>query len=259
MRLPTDGFGPPGGGPGGMPGHPQAGPMARASQPILNAPGIVLGLALVLLAAQALLELASPDLQSKIIVYGAFWPGRFGVDAPFDATPDFWLGVLGLFTYGFLHGSWTHVILNSVWLLAFGAPVARRMGTVRFFIIYVASSLGGALLFWSLHQGMMAPVIGASAAVSGLTGALVRFGFRRRANPADVSGPLSELTDRNVVIFVAVWFAMNLISGLLGIASGSDEPSIAWEAHVGGFLVGLFLMPLLDPPQPRDALYHRLR
>jgi len=160
-------------------------------------------------------------------------------------------------SYTFLHGSWTHVLLNAVWLLAFGAPVARRLGTPRFLILYFLSGLGGAALHLALHWGQPAPVLGASACVAGLTGALVRFAFRSNRPAADVSGPLSGLTDRGVIIFVLIWFGINLVTGLLSFVDGSGQ-AIAWEAHVGGFLIGLIGMPFLDPPVRPDPLYTRV-
>ena len=50
-----------------------------------------------------------------------------------------------MLTYALLHGSWTHLVVNSVWMLAFGAPVARRFGTTRFFALLAFTAFTGAL------------------------------------------------------------------------------------------------------------------
>ncbi len=261
MRLPSDGFGPPGGGGMGSGGGPSGGhrhsQVGHANQPAINAPPIVLWFAGSLVLVFALFSLQSEAIQDQIIVYGALWPGRLSLQAPFDTALNLWLAGSSLFTYSLLHGSWTHVLMNAVWLLAFGAPVARRLGNTRFALLYFLSGLGGAALHLALHWGQMAPVLGASACVAGLTGAMVRFAFRQNRPASDITGPLSGLTDRGVLIFVLIWFGINLATGLLSFVDGSEQ-AIAWEAHVGGFLVGLFGMPLLDRPASVDPLFQRL-
>jgi len=254
MRLPADDFGPPGGGPG----LPSARKRAAAQPPAINAPPVVLGLTAILLLGFAVLDYAPGDIQDRIIVFGGFWPARL-TGAIFSQAPEeFWIGAIGLLTYPFLHGSWTHVIMNGLWLLAFGAPVGRRIGPVRFMALFFTASIAGALLFLAVHPEQSGPVIGASAGVAGLTGAVVRFAFRRYRAPSDVTGPLADLSDRNVIFFVLFWFAMNLVTGLLGVAQGAEFSAIAWEAHMGGFVAGLVLMPLFDPPARFDLPFRRL-
>ena len=55
--------------------------------------------------------------------------------------------------------------------------------------------------------------------------------------------------------FLAVWFGVNIIFGVGSIAIGADGASVAWQAHIGGFLAGLLLFSLFDPvPRgPADA------
>jgi len=60
------------------------------------------------------------------------------------------------------------------------------------------------------------------------------------------------LRDRRVLGFLAVWFGVNLIFGIGSIAIGMEGVSIAWQAHIGGFLAGLLLFSLFDPV-PRAA------
>jgi membrane associated rhomboid family serine protease len=255
MRLSPDGGGPQGG--GGSPGLPRRF-SSGAGAPAINAPPIVLFLCVALIVLYGLFDLQSEAVQNQIIVYGAFWPGRFSVQPPFDGALNTFLCATSLVTYSFLHGSWTHVGMNAVWLLAFGAPVARRVGTARFLLLYAVAGFGGAGLHLILHWGELTPILGASACVAGLTGAMVRFAFRRFRAAGDVTGPLADLSDRNVIMFVAVWLGLNLVTGLLSYIEGAGPP-IAWEAHVGGFIVGLIGMPFLDRPPKADPLYQRLR
>ncbi|HKH35014.1 MAG TPA: rhomboid family intramembrane serine protease [Beijerinckiaceae bacterium] len=161
-------------------------------------------------------------------------------------------------TYAFLHGSWPHVLLNGVWLAAFGTPVARRCGGSRFLLLGALCAIGSAIAHALVHPVSVAPMIGASGAVSGWMAAAARFVFAPHRSEALGFGmvretherprqSLSELArNRSAAMFLGVWFATNLLFGLTAAPLGVTESSVAWEAHVGGFLVGLLLFPWLD-------------
>jgi membrane associated rhomboid family serine protease len=168
-----------------------------------------------------------------------------------DGKP--WTGI----TYALLHGSWGHVVANGIWLAAFGTPVARRCGAARFLALAVGAALGGAVAHALLHPYQALPMIGASAAVSGMMAAASWFLFARPVWLLD--GRLAEpherpresialtLGDRRVLLFIVVWLGTNYLFAALAQPLGITDASIAWEAHVGGFLVGLVLFPWLDP------------
>lgn len=228
-----------------------------------NVPGVVLALVVAMLGAYAVFSHLTDDQQSEILVLFALFPGRFtGVPAypdlifPGGAAGDLW----SLFSYTFLHGSWTHVIVNSVWLLAFGSPVARRIGTVRFLLFYFFCGIAGALLQVYLNPGSLVPVVGASAAISGLMGGAARFVFLadgalgglggmggQGAAPRAKASILHALTDRRVLIFVGVWIGLNFLFGPTGLTVTGEQMNIAWEAHLGGFLAGLLFFGFFDP------------
>lgn len=173
--------------------------------------------------------------------------------------PGFWAWA----SYGLLHGSWPHVLLNSVWLLAFGTPIARRCNAWRFLALAVAATVGGSVAHYLTNSGSLAPLVGASAAVSGMMAAAVRFMYAPVRYDAWTGRQLEPherprqslrifLADKRVLLFLGVWFGVNLVTGLASGSMGVTSAAIAWEAHVGGFLVGLGLFPLLDPV-PRGA------
>lgn len=61
------------------------------------------------------------------------------------------------------------------------------------------------------------------------------------------AAPFGEVVrDRRVLIFLGVWFGINLIFGWVG-GAGLGEGAIAWDAHIGGFLAGLLLFRVFDP------------
>jgi membrane associated rhomboid family serine protease len=159
-------------------------------------------------------------------------------------------------TYSFLHAGWEHVIFNSLWLLAFGSPVMQRFGIVPFSLFFCATAASAAALHGFLNPADVSVLVGASGAVSGLTAAALRFafagnGFGLGFGPHQVMRPapplLTALSDRRVMIFVAIWFGLNLLAGLGIPLGGGGDARIAWEAHVGGFLAGLLLFPAFDP------------
>jgi membrane associated rhomboid family serine protease len=152
------------------------------------------------------------------------------------------------------------VAINGIWLAAFGTPVARRLGNVRFVLLAVLTAFGGAAAHVWMHPAQALPLVGASAAVSGMMAAAAWFMFapavwlpEGRVAEAH-ERPREHLRDlvrnRRVVIFLAVWLVANYVSAVLAQPLGITEASIAWEAHVGGFLVGLALFPVLDPLAP---------
>ena len=104
-------------------------------------------------------------------------------------------------------------------------------------------------------------MIGASAALSGHMAAAIRFMFQpgaplglfrvggKAAFRVPAHGLSEALGDRRVVLFLVVWFAVNIATGLFSTVGDGD--TIAWQAHIGGFLAGLFLFPLFDPVRSR--------
>lgn len=269
--------------------------MRAQREKIFNLPAVVLAAVVVLVGIHALREFLPPQSDFELLGKFAFVPGRFTyafdpgpVAAALDATrqkseingeiaryflgdgkPLWWTPI----TYAFLHASWLHVGFNCLWLVAFGAAVARRFRTLRFLLFCLATALAGAFAHYLTHMDDLQPVIGASAVVSGTMAAAVRFVFQPGAPLGEGPGtsdpsaadfayrqpalPLrSIVTDRRAMVFLIAWFFVNLLFGLAPALSGFAGATIAWQAHIGGFLVGLFAFPLFDPPVLRrgDAI-----
>lgn len=167
--------------------------------------------------------------------------------------------VATLLTYAGLHGGWDHVAVNALWLAVFGSPVDHRFGMGRFIILCVFSAVAGALAQLLVDPWSLAPVIGASAVVSGCTGAAARFAFA----PGGPLGPwrvpgldafrqpaprlADVLSDRRAITFIGIWFLLNFVVGFGAQPLGFSDMPVAWMAHVGGFLAGLLGFSLLDP------------
>jgi len=229
-------------------------------QPIFNVPRVVIWLAGTLFVVHALRAfLLSDQGDAWVISAFAFIPLR--VSAP-DSVQVLLPGgsaarVWSFVTYALLHGGWGHLLINGVWMAAFGSAVAWRFGTGRFLLLSAVGAVAGAAVHWLVYPQSFVPMVGASAAISAHMAAASRFVFStggpmwgpgeigryRRPAPSLVE----VITDRRVFVFLAVWFAINLLFGLGGTGAGLASGAVAWDAHIGGFVAGLLLFPLFDP------------
>src|SRR5581483_1719717 len=82
-------------------------------------------------------------------------------------------------TYSLLHANLSHIGFNVLWLLPFGSALARRFGAMRFYLFMAVTAAAGALAHLITHEHALAPMIGASASVSGAMAAAMRFAFVR--------------------------------------------------------------------------------
>jgi membrane associated rhomboid family serine protease len=239
--------------------------VTQPKEPIFNVPAAVVALAVACVVVHLVrVYVLTDDQDIDLLITFAFIPARFDSSIALEgALPGGWAADVWTFiTYAFIHGDATHLIVNTVWLLPFGAAVARRFGAMRFLAFFVVTAAAGALAHLITHIGASQPVIGASASISGLMAAATRFAFQR-------GGPLSlfrigeddayrvpaapllvALRDKRVIFFVGSWFVVNIAFGLGAVAVPGVEQAIAWQAHIGGFIAGLILFPLFDPIVP---------
>ncbi len=224
-----------------------------ARTPIFNLPPVLtasLGLLIVIFLVQS--TVFSNDTLDWFFFTFGFVPGRYVTPLSQQGWEWLWTPV----TYSLLHASIEHILFNGLWLMAFGAPVARRIGTSRYILFWILSSVAAAALNAALHWGAMSLMIGASGVVSALMGAACRFAFppERRTNrttEAHLNPRLSivaALRSRTVLFFILFWFFTNILIafGIPLIGDGSQE--VAWDAHVGGFLFGFLLFSFFDRP-----------
>ena len=226
-------------------------------QPIFNAPGVVLGLLGLLFAVHLVRWALPPEQDLWFTVAMAFIPARLAGHAA--ALPGGQLAALTSFlTHVLVHGNLTHLLVNSAWLLAFGSPVARRIGAVRFLLFFFLTGSIGALAYLLVNGGATIPVVGASGAISGLMGATFRFLFLGIAGEfgAPRGVPLMSLAealrDRRILLVVAVATLLNALQAW-GAGIVTDGEGIAWEAHLGGFYSGLLLYGLFERMPPAGA------
>ena len=226
-------------------------------QPIFNLPLAVLALCGLLLAIQAASDLVLNDSgRQDLLTWLAFIPYRL-ID-PTHADGGLWPLLWTPFTHAFLHAGWEHVGLNVVWLAIFATPITQRYGAVRMFALFLIGALAGAIGFAATTLPQVQILLGASGGIAALTGAAVRFIFQPPVVVTDEKtgerhflgrklATLSEFVRNPTARFFAlVWIAINGIVPIIPMLTGNTDFQVAWQAHIGGFLAGLLLVPLLE-------------
>jgi membrane associated rhomboid family serine protease len=238
---------------------------------MFNVPPVVVATMAVLLLVHALRMLVLTDAEDQqFLLTFAFIPARYDADLliggsfPGGFGADLWT----FFSYAFIHADLMHIGLNLAWLLPFGTALARRFGTWRYIAFMMVVAAAGAFAHLITHPAAMVPMIGASAAISGAMAAALRFVFQKggplglwRGERGDGDAYLvpaatlvATLRDPRFLIFLAVWLGLNALFGLGSVSIVDEGQEIAWQAHIGGFLAGLFLFTAFDPVAPRREI-----
>ncbi len=211
-------------------------------QPILNAPAPVRWLAGLCVGVHLVRYVLPRDIEMAILLEMAFIPARYGV--PGLWRTDVFAAVISPVAYTFLHAGWLHLLINMAMLLAFGAAVGRRMNTVRFLALYFLGGIAGAAATLLFDPMARVPVLGASAAISALVGAVAAMALSRHR-----TAPRPFHDRRTAWSFILLWLGLNLLFGLIPGEALGVSGRIAWEAHLGGFVAGMALLPLFEPKQ----------
>lgn len=160
--------------------------------------------------------------------YGGFWPGLLQ-----GWRPNYVLQPYVMFlSHAFLHGGFLHLVVNMITLVSIGNAVCDRVGAWGFMWLYLASVLGGALGFGLLSNSAQ-PMVGASGGLFGLVGGLLAWSYIDRFTAARRLWPVARAVLILIALNLVFWWVMD---GLL-----------AWQTHLGGFVVGWVVALLIDP------------
>ncbi len=165
------------------------------------------------------------------LTYGAV-PNRLFDDFP-DSAPT-------LVTSMFMHGSIPHIIGNMVFLFVFGDNIEDRFGRLKFLAIYLAWGAVAALahsIFAVSSGGGDIPAVGASGAISGILGAYLVMYPRAKVLTA-IAVFFIYFVRIPVLIYIPFWFVMQIIFTVLGLLNPLAQDSVAYLAHIGGFIAG---------------------
>lgn len=193
---------------------------------LFNLPPVTKYMLLTFLSIHILTDMVLSDPQQyDVFMNFGFVPGYYTGTLPFG-----WAALIGPITFTFLHGSWTHMILNGFMMMAFGTGVEKWIGGKRLFIFFMLCNIFAALAQFVFSPLSTAPVIGASGGLSGLFAAVLLMMQQQNG--------LGAGNRYGILPFIILWIAISVIFGMVG---GPDGNNVAWAAHIGGFLAGFVL------------------
>jgi membrane associated rhomboid family serine protease len=183
--------------------------------------------------------LPGPAAQSAILGFGVVPKTLLGGGS---LPPDLyripaWLTILSSM---FMHGGWMHLIGNMLYLWIFGNNVEDAMGHARFVLFYVLCGIAAALAQALPDPNSTVPMIGASGAISGVLGAYLLLYPHARVLVLIPLGIVARTFRVPAMVVLGFWFGLQLLSSFAGSSDG-----VAFRAHVGGFIAGLVLIPLI--------------
>ncbi|MEX0337911.1 MAG: rhomboid family intramembrane serine protease [Arenibacterium sp.] len=166
---------------------------------------------------------AGPLLRPFVYEYGAFWAGLLDNWRPNYASQP-WLMFV---TYSFLHAGFGHLAGNMIAFVSLLQATSPRLRWRGFLFVYLSSAIGGAAFFAWLGP-VTNPMVGASGALFGLTGAWRLQAWQATPGPRIVFRDCALLVLLNIVMWI--------------VQSGA----LAWEAHLGGFITGVAAMMFVE-------------
>jgi len=154
-----------------------------------------------------------------------------------------------ILTSMFFHGGWMHLIGNMWFLWIFGDNLEDRMGAVRYTLFYVACGIIAAGTQVLATPDSVAPMVGASGAIAGVLGGYILLYPGARVRCLWILIIFVTTIRIPAYLLLGFWFLSQFLT-----PAGS---SIAWQAHVGGFLAGLALVKVFidDPPPSPVRMY----
>ena len=158
-----------------------------------------------------------------------------------------------LITSMFLHGGWMHLLGNMLYLHIFGDNVEDRLGHVRYLVLYLLAGMVAGIAQVTINPRSGLPMVGASGAIAGVTGAYFLFFPRARVVTLVPIFVFFQIIEIPAVFFLFFWFAFQLLLGIGSLGMETGGGGVAFWAHIGGFLAGMVLGPMLARPRPRTV------
>ncbi len=192
------------------------------------------------------LQLSPEEAYPFILEYGAIPANLVGGFLFFlEGDPQYSVvlpgAILSLFTATFLHGGWLHLLGNMVYLLVFGKNVENLLGPLGYLAVYLFMGAWASLFHIFFNPLSTVPLIGASGAIAGVLGIYFLLYPSARVLTLLPLGFFITLIPIPAVLFLGIWFLLQLFNALAVQSLGAGAEAVAWWAHVGGFLVGIII------------------
>ncbi|OGK23217.1 hypothetical protein A3C24_00990 [Candidatus Roizmanbacteria bacterium RIFCSPHIGHO2_02_FULL_37_24] len=184
-----------------------------------------------------ILYIGSVDIESFIRTFG-FTPADFNAFNPFSYLP--------IFTSMWMHGGILHLVLNMWFLHIFGDNVEDRVGHFRYLIFYILAGTAAVFSQYIFNTQSIVPIIGASGAISGITGMyIVYFPHSRIQALVPSLFGFWHMIKLPSWFFLGYWFVIQVFSGVGSLATIQyNEGGVAFFAHIGGFVFGYLIASL---------------
>ncbi|MGH9513077.1 MAG: rhomboid family intramembrane serine protease [Terriglobales bacterium] len=164
-----------------------------------------------------------------------------------------WITIL---TAMFLHGSWSHIIGNMVFLWAFGPEIEDAMNPLRYAVFYLVGGLVAMLAQVAASPHSTVPNLGASGAIAAVMGAFLVTYPRDRMRSLLVIFIFVRITFIPAALLIGVWFLIQLINA--GAVANVQTGGVAYLAHIGGLTFGAVTARLFeDPRRLAEQMMHR--
>jgi len=154
-----------------------------------------------------------------------------------------WITIL---TAMFLHGSWSHILGNMVFLWAFGPEIEDAMNPLRYSAFYLLGGIAATLAQVAASPGSTVPNLGASGAIAAVMGAFLVTYPRDRIRALLVIFIFVRITFIPAALLIGVWFLIQLFS--VGSVANVPTGGVAYMAHIGGIVFGAITARLFENP-----------
>ena len=155
--------------------------------------------------------------------------------------------LITILTAMFMHGSWSHIIGNMIFLWAFGPEIEDVMGRGRYLVFYLAGGLVAMLAQIAADPHSAVPNLGASGAIAAVMGAFLITYPRDRIRAVLFIFVFARITFIPAALLIGFWFVTQLFHA--GAVAQVQAGGVAYLAHVGGFIFGAATARLFEDPR----------
>jgi membrane associated rhomboid family serine protease len=198
----------------------------------------------------------SPDELLLFLRQFALIPARYSEAFASGDTDLAAVDIVPFFTMMFLHGGWLHLILNMWTLWLFGPAIEDRLGHGRYLVFYLVCGLAASVAHVMFNPTSIVPALGASGAIAGILGCYMRLFPLARVVVVVPILFIPLFFEVYAYVFIGLWFLLQLLGSMAELLQPSSSGGVAWWAHVGGFVAGLILGPLLVRSERRYRVYY---
>lgn len=212
---------------------PIRGTIRSKNYPVVNTAIIILNVVLFII------ELSQGEGLNRFIYTYGLVPARYTIPS---ISTHFTFGqqFFSFISFMFIHGGFFHLLGNMWSLYIFGNNVEDKLGPFRYILFYLMCGFASGISHLVINWHSQIPTIGASGAIAGVMGAYMILYPKSKILtliPFFLFFPLVEIP---AVFFLAIWFIFQFLSA----ASTAGQSSIAWWAHIGGFIFGIIFLRL---------------